>query len=112
MGVIPRQDEKTVWARLPVPDSTSYARDVRKAVRDAVRAVLAHGGNIAGAATAVRQITARLTEQYGAAAARDLADALARELTDANSAVASINEAGGNDGDEDDGPDTRFDGCR
>jgi hypothetical protein len=39
------------------------------------------------APAAVRQITARLTEQHGAAAVRDLVDALARELADANSDV-------------------------
>ena len=109
-GVTPGQDDKTVWALLPVGDSTSYARAIRTAIRDAVRAVLAHGGNTAAAATAVRQITARLTEQHGAAAVRDLTDALARELADANSAVAPINEADGDMGDEHDGPDTRFDG--
>ena len=43
-GVIPRQDDKTVWAFLPVGDSTTYSRAIRKAVRDAVRAVLADGG--------------------------------------------------------------------
>ena len=87
-GVIPGQDEKTVWALLPAADSsTTYARAIRTAIRDAVRAVLANGGNTAAAAAAVRQITARLTEQHGAAAVRDLADALARELANANSDV-------------------------
>ena len=87
-GVMPGQDEKTVWALLPAADSsTTYARAIRTAIRDAVRAVLANGGNTAAAATAVRQITARLTEQHGAAAVRDLVDALARELADANSDV-------------------------
>ena len=110
-GVIPGQDEKTVWALLPAGDSsTTYARAIRTAIRDAVRAVLANGGNTAAAAAAVRQITARLTEQHGAAAVRDLVDALAGELADANSAVASTNEADGNGGDEHNGRDTRFDG--
>ena len=87
-GVIPGQDEKTVWALLPAADSaTTYARAIRTAIRDAVRAVLANGGNTAAAAAAVRQIVARLTEQHGAAAVRDLADALARELANANSDV-------------------------
>ena len=86
-GVIPGQDDKTVWALLPAGDSTTYARAIRTAIRDAVRAVLAHGGNTAAAAAAVRQITARLTEQHGAAAVRDLVDALARELANANSDV-------------------------
>ena len=87
-GVIPGQDEKTVWALLPAADSsTTYARAIRAAIRDAVRAVLANGGNTAAAAAAVRQITARLTEQHGAAAVGDLVDALARELADANSDV-------------------------
>jgi anti-sigma regulatory factor (Ser/Thr protein kinase) len=86
-GVIPGQDEKTVWALLPAGDSTSYARAIRMAIRDAVRAVLANGGNTVAAAAAVRQITARLTEQHGAAAVRDLVDALARELANANSDV-------------------------
>jgi len=85
-GVIPGQDEKTVWALLPAADSsTTYARAIRTAIRDAVRAVLANGGNTAAAATAVRQITARLTEQHGPVAVRDLVDALARELANANS---------------------------
>jgi hypothetical protein len=57
-GVIPGQDEKTVWALLPAGDSTTYARAIRTAIRDAVRAVLADGGNTAAAAAAVRQITA------------------------------------------------------
>ena len=87
-GVIPGQDEKTVWALLPAGDSsTTYARAIRTAIRDAVRAVLANGGNTAAAAAAVGQITARLTEQHGAAAVRDLVDALARELANANSDV-------------------------
>jgi anti-sigma regulatory factor (Ser/Thr protein kinase) len=87
-GVMPGQDEKTVWALLPAADSsTTYARAIRTAIRDAVRAVLANGGNTAAAAAAVRQITARLTEQHGAAAVRDLVDALARELANANSDV-------------------------
>ena len=99
-GVIPGQDEKTVWALLPAravapPDphrraadsATTYARAIRTAIHDAVRAVLANGGNTAAAAAAVRQIVARLTEQHGAAAVRDLADALARELANANSDV-------------------------
>ena len=108
-GVIPGQDEKTVWALLPVGDSTSYARAVRTAVRDAVRAVLADRGNTAAAAAAVRQITARLTEQHGAAAVRDLADALAGELAEAKSAVVSTNKADGNGADEHNGRVTRFD---
>ena len=87
-GVISGQDEKTVWALLPAADSsTTYARAIRTAIRDAVRAVLANGGNTAAAAAAVGQITARLTEQHGAAAVRDLVDALARELANANSDV-------------------------
>jgi hypothetical protein len=87
-GVMPGQDEKTVWALLPAADSsTTYARAIRTAIRDAVRAVLANGGNTAAAAAAVRQITARLTEQHGAAAVGDLVDALARELANANSDV-------------------------
>jgi hypothetical protein len=45
---------------------------------------------------ALRQITARLTEQHGAAAARDLADELARELTAANSTASWINNGDGN----------------
>jgi len=110
-GVNPRQDDKTVWALLPIPDSTSYAHTIRKAVRDAVRAVFTHRGNTAAAATAVRQITARLTEQHGAAAVRDLADELALELGDANSAVTSINEGDGTEGDEPNRPDTRLDGA-
>jgi hypothetical protein len=64
------------------------------------------------APAAVREITARLTEQHGAAAIRDLTDALARELIDANSAVAPMNTADGNGADEHNGNDTRFDGCR
>ena len=87
-GVMPGQDEKTVWALLPAADSsTTYARAIHTAIRDAVRAVLANGGNTAAAAAAVRQITTRLTEQHGAAAVRDLVDALARELANANSDV-------------------------
>ena len=87
-GVIPGQDEKTVWALLPAADSaTTYARAIRTAIRDAVRAVLAERGNTAAAATAVRQIVAQLTEEHGAAAVRDLVDALALELADANSDV-------------------------
>ena len=87
-GVISGQDEKTVWALLPAADSsTTYARAIRTAIRDAVRAVLANGGNTAAAAAAVRQITARLTEQHGPVAVRDLVDALARELANASSDV-------------------------
>jgi hypothetical protein len=37
-----------------------------------------------------------LTEQHGAAAVRDLVDALALELAEANSAVESMREADGN----------------
>jgi anti-sigma regulatory factor (Ser/Thr protein kinase) len=105
-GVIPSQDDKTVWALLPGGDSTTHPRAVRMAVRDGVRAVLAHRGNTAAAAAAVRQITVRLTEQHGAAAVRDLVDALAGELADANSAVASINAADGDEGDGHNGLDT------
>ena len=66
-GVIPGQDEKTVWALLPAADSsTTYARAIRTAIRDAVRAVLANGGNTAAAAAAVRQ---RLGQPVGAAVA-------------------------------------------
>ena len=102
-GVIPRQDDKTVWAFVPVGDSTTYARAIRKAVRDAVRAVLARGGNTAAAAAAVRQITDRLTEHHGATAVSDLVDALALALADANTTVAFINEAYREVGDEHDG---------
>jgi hypothetical protein len=98
-GVNPSQDEKTVWALLPGGDSTTHPRAVRRAVRDGVRAVLAHRGNTAAAAAAVRQITVRLTEQHGAAAVRDLVDALAGELADANYTSASINAADGDEGD-------------
>jgi anti-sigma regulatory factor (Ser/Thr protein kinase) len=108
-GVIPRQDDKTVWAFLPVGDSTTYARAIRKAVRDAVRAVLARGGNTAAAAAAVRQITVRLTEQHGDAAVSDLVDALALELADANTTIALINEAYAEVGDEHVGLDRWFD---
>jgi hypothetical protein len=112
-GIMPRTDAKTVWALLPVGDSPTYPRAIRKAVHDAVRAVLAHGRNTTAAATALRQITARLTEQHGAAAARDLTDELARELAAANSAVAWINNGDRDErdkGDEHNGRDTRFDG--
>ncbi len=112
-GIMPRTDDKTVWALLPVGDSPAYSRAIRKAVHDAVRAVLAHGRNTTAAATVLRQITARLTEQHGAAAARDLTDELARELAAANSAVAWINECDRNecDGrDECDERDIRFNG--
>ena len=108
-GVIPRQDDKTVWAFVPVGASTTYARAIRTAVRDAVRAVLARGGNTAAAAAAVRQITDRLTEHHGAAAVSDLVDALALELADANTTIALINEAYGEESDEHDGLDRWFD---
>src|SRR4051794_15660895 len=98
-GVNPSQDEKTVWALLPGGDATTHPRAVRRAVRDAVRAVLAHRGNTAAAAAAVRHITVRLTEQHGATAVRDLVDALADELADAHSTIASINAADGDEGD-------------
>ena len=101
-GVIPRRDDKTVWAFLPVGDPTTYARAIRTAVRDAVRAVLARGGNTVAAAAAVRQITVRLTEHHGAAAVSDLVDALALELADANTTIALINDAYGEVGDEHD----------
>jgi hypothetical protein len=110
MGIMPRTHDKTVWALLPVGDSPTYSRSIRKAVHDAVRAVLAHGRNTTAAATALRQITARLTEQHGAAAVRDLTDELARELAAANSAVAWINTGAGHEGDEHNGRDTRSDG--
>ena len=42
-------------------------------------------------------------------AGRHLADALALELAEANSAVAPMNTADGDVGDEHDGLDTRFD---
>ena len=112
-GIMPRTHDKTVWALLPVGDSPTYSRTIRKAAHDAVRAVLAHGRNTTAAATALRQITARLTEQHGAAAARDLTDELARELAAANSAVAWINNGDRHDGDEGNehnGRDTRPDG--
>ena len=48
-------DEKTVWARLPVGDSTTDARAVRTALRDAVRAVLADGGTSATNITGLTQ---------------------------------------------------------
>jgi hypothetical protein len=86
-GIMPRTDDKTVWALLPVGDFPIYSRTIRKAAHDAVRAVLAHGRNTTPAATALRQITARLTEQHGAAAARDLTEELARELAAANSGL-------------------------
>ena len=108
-GVIPRRDDKTVWAFLPVGDPTTYARAIRTAVRDAVRAVLARGGNTVAAAAAVRQITVRLTEHHGAAAVSDLVDALALELADANTTIALINEAYGNGDDEHNGLDRWFD---
>ena len=54
----------------------------------------------------VKDITVRLTEQHGAAVVRDLVDALAGELADANSAVASINAADGDEGDGHNGLDT------
>ena len=85
-----------MWAFLPIGDPPTYSRAIRTAVHDAVRAVLAHGRSTTAAATAPREITARLTEQHGAAAARNLADELARELTAANSAVAWINNGDGN----------------
>lgn len=40
------------------------------------------------------------------------ADALARELADANSVVESIDEADGNERDEHNGPATQVDRCR
>jgi hypothetical protein len=76
-------------------------------------------GPVPPAGTTARQLrpppsgrSPRLTEQHGAAAIRDLTDALARELIDANSAVAPMNTADGNGADEHNGNDTRFDGCR
>ena len=90
-------------------DPTTYARAIRTAVRDAVRAVLARGGNTVAAAAAVRQITVRLTEHHGAAAVSDLVDALALELADANTTIGLINEAYREVGDEHDGLDRWFD---
>ena len=58
--------------------------------------VLAHGSNTTAAATALRQITARLTEQHGAAAVRDLTNELAGELAVVISAGAWINNGDGN----------------
>jgi hypothetical protein len=98
-----------VWAFLPVGDSTTYSRAICKAVRDAVRAVLAARGDTAAAAGAVRQITVRLSECHGDAAVSDLVDALALELADANITIALINDAYAEVGDEHDGLDRRFD---
>jgi hypothetical protein len=106
-GIMPRTDDKSVWALLPIGDSPAYSRAIRKAVHDTVPAVLAHGRNTTAVATALRQITARLTEQHGAAAAQDLTNELARELAAANFAVAWINKGDRNEGNE---RDIRFDG--
>ena len=90
-GVMPRTDEKSVWAFLAVGDSANYSRTIRRAAHDAVRAVLGHGANSPAAASAVRRITARLAEQHGASAVRDLADELKLHLTEAASAAELIN---------------------
>jgi hypothetical protein len=50
-GNLPRTDAKTVWALLPIGHSPTYSRAIRKAVHDAVRAVLAHGRNTTAPAT-------------------------------------------------------------
>jgi hypothetical protein len=103
-GVIPRMDEKSVWAFLAVGDSANYSHTSRRAAHDVVRTVLGQGANSPVAASAVRRITAWLAEQHGATAVRGLADELALELAEAAAAMAWTNE------DEDhDGADAWFD---
>jgi hypothetical protein len=97
-GVMPRADEKSVWAFLPVGDSAKYSRTIRRAAHDVVRAVLGYGVNSPVAASAVRRITAWLAVQHGASAVRDLADELALELGEAASAMAWTNEDEDHDG--------------
>ena len=89
-GVTPGEDEKTVWALLPVGDSTNYSRAIRKAAHDAVRAALAHGGNPVAAESAVRQIAARLTDQHGARALSDMIEQLAHDLADVTTTTPSV----------------------
>jgi len=97
-GVTSTKDGKIVWAFLPVGDAANYSHTIWKAAHDAVRAVLGHGVNSPAAATAVRRITARLAEQHGASAVRDMADELALHLTEASSAAELINERNIHDG--------------
>ena len=89
-GVTPGKDEKTVWAQLPVGDSTNYSRAIRKAAHDAVRAALAHGRNPVAAETAVRQIAARLTDQHGARALGDMIEQLAHDLAEVTATIPSV----------------------
>jgi anti-sigma regulatory factor (Ser/Thr protein kinase) len=90
-GVNRGRDTKCVWAFLPTTAPASYSRMVRKAARDAVRAVLMHGVPSPDAAKAVRQLVAQLTEQHGTQFVRGLADALMVELVDATFAIATMN---------------------
>lgn len=83
------QDEKCVWAFLPLSAGSAYSHTVRTVARDTVRIVLAHSGDFRDAAEEVRRLITWLTAQHGRDLVRDIADELAKELDEASDVAAT-----------------------
>jgi DNA-directed RNA polymerase specialized sigma subunit len=69
-----------------------YARTIRQAAHDAVRALLTAPRDSAEASVALREVTAWLAHEHGPTAVLDLAEELAVDLAEAMDALAAVEQ--------------------
>jgi hypothetical protein len=67
-----------------------YARTIRQAAHDAVRALLTASPDSPEGSAALREVTAWLAHEHGPAAVLDLAEELAIDLAEALDAIAAV----------------------
>src|SRR4051812_18921714 len=70
----------------------SYTRTIRQAAHDAVRALLTTAPDSPEGSIALREVTAWLAHEHGAAAVLDLAEELAVDLAEALDAIAVVEQ--------------------
>lgn len=100
LPVPPLPPSLATW-RLPTPDRACcapmsdvdpYARTVRQAAHDAVRAVLAAPPDSPEGSVALREVVAWLAREHGPGAVLDLAEELAVDLAEALDAIAAAEQ--------------------
>ena len=69
-----------------------YARTIRQAAHDAVRALLTSAPDSPEGSAALREVTAWLAHKHGLAAVLDLAEELAVDLAEALGAIAAVEQ--------------------
>lgn len=73
-------------------DANPYARTVRQAAHDAVRALLAAPPDSPEGSAALREVVAWLAREHGPGAVLDLAEELAVDLAEALDALAAVEQ--------------------